>query len=69
MLKFAKINDLLINSDLFRFHGMLEYWNVGVRVKQTHHSINPSFLSRETFFYFTEAIIPSGFSKKATLNL
>jgi hypothetical protein len=31
-----------------------------VRDKLTHHSITPSFLPCETFFYFTGAIIPIG---------
>jgi hypothetical protein len=52
-LQFVNINDLLLDPDLFRMHGMLEYWNVGVRVEQTnfnckkllqtHHSIIPLF--------------------------
>ncbi|RZB37324.1 MAG: hypothetical protein SRB2_01237 [Desulfobacteraceae bacterium Eth-SRB2] len=31
-----------------------------VQYKRTYYSITPSFLTRETFFYFTGAIIPIG---------
>jgi len=30
------------------------------KLLQTHYSITPSFLPRETFFYFTGAVIPIG---------
>ena len=52
-MQFVNINDLLIDPDLLRMHGILEFWNVGLRVEQTHfnckkllqthHSITPSF--------------------------
>jgi hypothetical protein len=51
----------------------MECWNAGIlgvkaetnhfnckKHLKTHYSITPSFLTRETFFYFTGATIPIG---------
>jgi hypothetical protein len=49
----VEIKDFLIAPGLCHFHGMMEYWNIGIRAEinhfnckkllQTHHSITPPF--------------------------
>jgi len=59
----------------------MEYWNAGIlgikaeinhfnckKLLQTHHSITPSFLPCETYFYFTGAIIPIGAKPLSSLS-